>query len=59
MQNIIKEYLAQAKVGRKQSYKNLAVYIFGTGRHAAKGSGEVMGWLYSHDTPPIPKTTNR
>ena len=26
MQNIIKEYLGQAKVGRKQSYKNLAIY---------------------------------
>jgi hypothetical protein len=26
MQNIINEYLGQAKVGRKQSYKNLAIY---------------------------------
>ena len=36
-------------------HKNLAVYIFGTGRHAAKGSGEVMDWLYSHDNPGYPK----
>ena len=28
MQNIISEYLGQAKVGRKQSYKNLAIYPF-------------------------------
>jgi hypothetical protein len=26
MQNVIDEYLGQAKVGRKQSYKNLAIY---------------------------------
>jgi hypothetical protein len=26
MQNVINEYLGQAKVGRKQSYKNLAIY---------------------------------
>ena len=26
MQHIIKDYLEQAKVGRKQSYKNLAIF---------------------------------
>ncbi len=26
MQDIIKEYLEQVKVGRKQSFKNLAIY---------------------------------
>jgi len=52
-------------------YKNLAIYMFGTGRYAPKGTGifvfrgkgkkasqangEVMSWLYSHDNPRYPK----
>lgn len=35
-------------------YKGLVIYCFGTGRHTAKGSDEVLRWLYSHDNPDYP-----
>jgi len=53
------------------AYKNLAIYMFGTGKYAPKGTGvfvfrgkgkmapegaeEIMSWLYSHDNPRYPK----
>lgn len=52
-------------------YKNLAVYVFGTGRYAPQGTekayihkgqpikspdgAEVMSWIYSHNNPYYPK----
>ena len=52
-------------------HKSLAIYMFGTGRYAPKGTGgfvfsgkgteraegapEIMSWLYSHDNPRYPK----
>ncbi len=52
-------------------YKNLAVYVFGTGRYAPQGTekayihkgqpvkspdgAEIMSWIYSHDNPYYPK----
>jgi len=52
-------------------YKNLAIYIFGTGKYAAQGTekayvhkgtpveagegAEIMSWIYSHNNPYYPK----
>ena len=52
-------------------HKNLAIYIFGTGRYAAQGTekayvhkgtpvkrpdgAEIMSWIYSHNNPYYPK----
>jgi len=37
-------------------WKNLAVYMYGTGKYAPKGSGDVFSWLYSHDNPSYPES---
>jgi outer membrane protein assembly factor BamB len=52
-------------------YKNLAIYVYGSGRYAAQGTekayvhkgepvkasddAEIMSWIYSHDNPYYPK----
>jgi len=36
-------------------HKNLAIYMFSTGRFAPKEEGDTFAWLYTHDNPGYPE----